>query len=511
MVVPANNFVDVAAYSMAGMKFLDNYRPAIKYANKKFKDFQRVPGNRGIVTTWELTPKVVFVPGTLVVAAFDSTDQRIHTHTNNEKGYVAHAIDAEEEIYNDAYDYMKRIGRAAMIGIGDAVEANIVNRFLETYRFFELDDNSLLTYRNLAAAISVFDNYGTQRDPDQYMFVPDILMPSFIDNGLNQFATSRNNDIANTWEVGDITGTKVLSAQILPEHVAGAGPNLVAPDTLTLITVSLDGGTLTFGGASIDTSGTPGVFYFNKGDVFEFKLDTVNGPLKYLFFNNGSNSNLVSANNVQCVVDADTDSDGAGVVIVTINNNATGGRNPLIFDPGVSKENNLSRALVTGAPGTGDEIRVIGNHRVGLICNSQALFASLPRLPNEGPYMSSFNDPDPSSGISVRLTYGAKPFEDFKGFVWSVYFGTSIVPENAMRLIFESNPGAVPLMMYDKLTRDNKLAGSLKSKTVWAPIRHSQTGEVVDIPPSKVGIAQKHDIEKAKEAARAKAKAKAKG
>jgi len=499
MAVPANNFVDVAAYSMAGMKFLDNYRPAIKYANKKFKDFNRIPGNRGIATTWELTPKVVFVSGTLTVAAFDSTDQRIHTHINNDKGYVAHAIDAEEEIYNDAYDYMNRIGRSAMISIGDAVEANIVNRFTETYRFFELDDNSLLTYRNLAAAISVFDNYGAQRDPQQYMFVPDILMPSFIDNGLNQFATDRNNKIANSWEVADITGTKVLSAQILPEHIAGAGPNLVVPDVLTLTAVSVDGGTLTFDGASIDTSGTPGVFYFNKGDLIEFKLDTVNGPLKYLFFNNGSNDSLVSANNVQCVVDADADSDVGGTVIVTINNNATGDRNPLIFDPAVDKLTNLSRALVTGGVGVGDEIRTIGNHRAGLICNSQALFASLPRLPNEGPYMSSFNEADPGTGISVRLTYGAKPFEDFKGFVWSVYFGTSIVPENAMRLIFESNPGAVPLFLYDKL---KGLDG--KRSKVFAPVRHNQTGEVVDIKPSKVGIAQKQAIKDAQEKAVAK-------
>jgi len=460
VVLPTNSFVDVETFNMIGMEVFRNYHPNIRYANTKFMNFQDTAGQRGITTTWELPPHTRFIQGSLSIPdnGWDSVDQRPHSHTVDEQGYTCAAIDAQQRIFNDGDKYMDRVGKVSIVGIANGIEANVVQRYLETYRFFEFDDSALLTYTNLRASIIQFKNYGYAMNSDIYMFIPDIYEPQFVNDGLGQFAIDRNNRIANSWEIAELTGAKVMSASILPEHIAGVGAN--ADDTLTLTSVSANGTTLTFSGATVDTPG-----YFVKGDLFEFNNGTGAGPIKYLFFNNGGNAALISSNNVQCVVDADAESIG-GSVTVTVNNtfgsSVSNGSYPLISDI-TNKRVNLSRPLVAGPPGPGiDTVRLIGNHRAGLICNSQAIFLSMPRLPNEEPYFSS-NIADPESGLSIRLTYGSAFGKNFKGFVWSVLWGTSIVAENAMRLIFSSFPGALPLSYLQDQLKDPSQRRPVKS------------------------------------------------
>jgi hypothetical protein len=59
-----------------------------------------------------------------------------------------------------------------------------------------------------------YRNYGAPNAKAK-AYVDDVTIPSVVGSGLNQFATDRNNEIANSWMLGDFSNCEFMSSNLL--------------------------------------------------------------------------------------------------------------------------------------------------------------------------------------------------------------------------------------------------------------------------------------------------------
>ena len=128
-----------------------------------------------------------------------------------------------------------------------------------------------------------------------------------------------------------------------------------------------------------------------------------------------------SANRVQVRATVDAASDSEGKVIVHC-------EPALTAEPG--RNQNLTRPLTQK-----DTAKALPSHRRGLICSGNALYIAIPKLADQHPYPTG-NEIDPDTGVSMRMYYGSTFGQNERGFVNDVIWGSSLVPEYAMALIF---------------------------------------------------------------------------
>jgi hypothetical protein len=129
-----------------------------------------------------------------------------------------------------------------------------------------------------------------------------------------------------------------------------------------------------------------------------------------------------SGNPVQVQATATAASSGGGNVVVTVNP-------PLISTVGDPNQN-LTIPIQSGM-----QVKVLPTHRAGLICGGDALFLAMPRLPDEVPFPTSA-ETDPDTGVSMRMYYGSLFGQNQRGFVNDVIWGSTLVPEYSMELVF---------------------------------------------------------------------------
>jgi hypothetical protein len=227
----------------------------------------------------------------------------------------------------------------------------------------------------------------------------------------------RNDEIANSWELGEFSNSDWYQSNLLPIHTAGTEGQ--TQTTLTVVSFTQNGP-----GGSIDTitfSGTHAATDANsvkQYDKFQFQDGVAGLPnVRFLTFI----GHKPSANPVQFQATLDAASTGGSQVTITINP-------PL--QAAMTNDQNLTTQIQAG-------MQVLGlpSHRSGLITAGDPLFLAMPRLPEQVPFPTA-SATDPETGVSLRLTYGTIFGQNQMGMIHDAIWGSTLVPEYAMALVF---------------------------------------------------------------------------
>jgi hypothetical protein len=411
----ANIFKAVETYQPSSLGRLENEMVHVYLANTKFNEFNKTfsPTNLGSTVTFDKPPRF-YANDTLIVDTFDGVEQREQSLTVNKQGNVNFAVTDPEYIFNlEPNDYMDQFGNSAMAELGGQVEKDLANVWINTpYRFYGDGVTAMNSMQQLVTANTYFRNFGAPKG-DFEVVLPDLVEPAIAGTSLNQFALKRNDELANSWQIGSFNRANYNISNMLPEFVAGTLGN----DAATLTVVSTDDPTganitqITFSGAGTDSEA---VF---ENDLMYF-LDGVSGQpnLRYRTFTN----HVVSGNPVQVRITANAASSGGNVTVsVTPALSVTPGRNQ-----------NLNTNIVAGM-----QAKILPSHRRGGILAGKGFFTALPKLPDTTPFPSS-TKMDDVSRIAMRMYYGHIMGKATQGIAYDLIWGYTGVPEYLQALIF---------------------------------------------------------------------------
>jgi hypothetical protein len=418
MAVPANILQTVQTYQMSGLAFLQNLCCFVSTANTKFKDFDRLNANLGSTVTFDLPPR--FTTTNSLVANFQPADQRVQPLTVDQQISTSYAFTDQQFIFN-VKEYMEKFGKAAIAEIGTTIESNIaLNCSTAPFRFYGDGVTPINTYNQLAQALALYRNFGAPTH-NVKGYLSDIAIPAIIGTGLNQFALDRNDETANSWQLGRFSNCDWYQSNLLPIHVSGNIGNQANGWTgvVTVTAVGLDANgavisiTVTAGGAfGVDANA------ILLGDRLQFNDGVAGLPnMRYRTFI----GHQVSSNPVQVQATANAATNGASSVVIPIT--------PAL-QAGATAFQNINVPVQVGMT-----LNVLPSHRAGAIIGGDALFVAMPALPNETPYPTG-NSYDPETGVSLRQYYGSLFGQNVRGMVHDAIWGSTLVPEYAMAVIF---------------------------------------------------------------------------
>lgn len=445
MSYPTNILQQVQIYNKSEIAYLQNICPMLATSNTKFKNFENFQGNLGSSTTFDLPYRFNAAQG--LVADWQGIEQLTQTLTCDQAENISVTISDPQQVFNfqEKY-YMERIGKGAVLELGSQIEANVaknanssvpVNTFngsqliptgaLHTesgpYRFYGDGTTPINSFTQLAEMIALFKAYGGPQE-DIKVYLPNNIVPQIVGTGLSQFAPKRNDEIAMSWEIGEYGAPRVkyYESNVLPTHIAGAvgQQSTLSGRTLTVVSTNDPTGQnitqITFSGAPITTTGA-----IKSGDVLQFTFGVSGFPDLYYLTYVGHVPSVVP---VQIRATADANSDGAGNVTVSIYPalQSTSGKNQ-----------NLSYNIVAGM-----KAAVAPSHRAGLVVGGNAMYISMPRLPDQMPFPTSAQI-DMQTGVSLRLYYGAIFGQATQGLIRDATWGSTIVPTHCMRILFPTN------------------------------------------------------------------------
>lgn len=408
-----NILQQVVTYQMANLAYLTNLNCFLSTANKKFKDFDKLEANLGASVDFDLPPR--FVTTDTLVATFQPAVQRVHRLTADQSANTSYAFSTEQFVFN-VHDYMQQFGKSATEELGARVEHNVaLNCETGPYRFYGDGITQINSFGQLASALAMFRNYGAAKGNTKG-YLSDIVVPNIVNSGLNQFATNRNNEMANSWELGAFSRCEWYQSNLLPIHTAGTEGE--TGTTLTVVSVVKDANDAVI---SITFSGTNAANDPNSvrlHDRFQFDDGVAGQPdMRFRTFI----GHKVSANPVQFRATANAGSTAGSQVTVNI-------FPPLKASSGQDQNINVEIAA-------GMQVTVLPSHRVGMITSGDPLFLAMPRLPDQVPFPTAAKS-DPETGASLRMYYGSLFGQNQQGFVHDIVWGSTVVPEYSMALIF---------------------------------------------------------------------------
>jgi hypothetical protein len=436
-VYPNNVLQTVQTYNKASLALMQNLCCMVKTSNTKFRDFNNLSANLGSSVSFDIPPQATYSNG--LVANWSSAQQIKHTLTCDQAGNASFVVTDQDRLFNlekKEDDYIEVFGRSYVAELANGIEKNIalnanssvpimsVNNG-ESYPtgalhtesgpyLFSGDGNTPLTsYQQLAKIIADQKAVGSVGDKMK-IYLPNTIVPSIIGSGLNQFSPERNDEIAQSWELGKFGTPPVeyYQSNLLPIQTAGA---LGEEGTLlTLVSTNDPTGNnvtqLTFSGAGTESNAVM------AGDLGQF-IDGVTGYPNVRYLTRFGHA--VSSNKVQVRATSSASSSG-GNVTVTI-------------EPGLNwaggATQNLSRALQAGM-----QFLFLPSHVCGLLVVGDAFYVAMPKLPEERPYDSS-SITDPETGVSLRLTYGSLFGQNQMGMIYSATWGSTLVPSYSRRII----------------------------------------------------------------------------
>lgn len=408
-----NILQQVQTYQESNLAYLQNLNCFIATANTKFKDFDKIEANLGSTVTFDLPPR--FVTANSLVATFQRAVQRVQSLSVDNAYNTSYVFSAEQFIFN-VRDYMEKFGKAATVELGAQIEANVaLNCVTNTFRFYGDGVTQINSYGQLAQALAMFRNFGSATS-EAKGYISDLAVPGIINSGLQQFALKRNDLDANSWELGEFSKCDWYQSNLLPVHVAGTEG--VSATELTVVSTTLNAAgqvtAITFSGTTAANDASSVKQY----DKFQF-VDGVAGQpnMRFLTFT----GHQVSGVPVQFIATADAGSTAGSQVTVNV-------YPPLQAAAGAGQ--NLNNQIVAGM-----KVRVLPSHRAGMITAGNPLFLAMPKLPEEVPFPTS-SRVDPDTGVSMRMYYGSKFGENQRGMIHDVIWGSTLVPEYSMAIIF---------------------------------------------------------------------------
>jgi hypothetical protein len=415
----ANIFQAVRTYQKASLGRLLNLMVFGSTMNPKFKQFNEdYIGNLGDSITFDLPPRFYAASG-LVVNTFDSVEQRVDTLSVNVANNVNFQVTNQEQIFNlEPLDYMEEFGNSAMDELASKIESDLAGALLtNTYRFFGDGVNQINSFQQLIKANTFYRNYGAPKG-DLKVYIQDLAVPEIVASGLNQFVTKRNEDLAQSWELGSYNNATYYASNLLATHTAGTVGQAVGTAANILTVVSTNdptGANITQITFSSPTANSSDAVVTN--DLMQF-LDNVSGQpnIRYRTFT----GHEISSNPVQLRVTADAD-------IVT--NAITVSIYPALRSlPG--KNQNLSTNIVAGM-----QVKVLPSHKRGMILGGDAFYLAMPKLPDQRPFDTA-NHYAEDYPLAIRMTYGALFGQNSMGVIYDEIHGKKLVDEYAMAMIF---------------------------------------------------------------------------
>lgn len=409
-----NEFEAIATFQKSNIAYLLNHYCFLNNANKKFKDFNKLTANLGDTVTFDLPPR--YSSDDSLVVTFQNSKQRKQSLTVGNAKNVGMSVTAQEDIFNmEPMDYMKSFGVSAMKQLGTTVEANTAqNAITNTFRFYGNGVDAIDSFGKLSLIVAHLEEFGSAAGMKK-AYLNNLSIPNIVNSGLGQFVTRRNEELAQSWELGSFDDTDWYRSNLLPVHISGNTG--IDQDTLTVVSVTTDadGGIskILFSGATADDDDAVKAY-----DLFQF-LDGVSGQTDARFrtFIGQEPCGLP----VQFAATIDAGADGGGQVEITLKNK---------LYSAVSEKQNITTPIVAGMQALG-----LPSHRAGVIYSGDALYLGMPRLPNEVPYPTA-NQMDEDTGCSIRMYYGSKFGENQRGMVHDTIWGSTLVPEYAMRIVF---------------------------------------------------------------------------
>ncbi len=209
-VIMTNILQAVQTYQASSLGWLENLFCFINTANKRFRDFNSLIANLGDTVTYDLPPRMASQPG-LVVSNFIGLQQRVRPLVvggidalgQEQASNVPFAATAQELIFNiDNNDYREKFEKAAMVELGTDIETSVAATILTgPYRFYGDGVNPINSFGQLATALAFYRNFGSVNF-DTRGYLSDLMIPSIVNSGLNQFVMNRNEEIFNSWEIG---------------------------------------------------------------------------------------------------------------------------------------------------------------------------------------------------------------------------------------------------------------------------------------------------------------------
>ena len=416
MALPANVFQAVQTYQESNLAYLLNHFAFINTCNKKFKNFDTIQANLGDTVTFDLPPRFSTVSS--LTASFEAAEQRTQGLKVDKEVSTSYLFNSQQIIFNientsaAQKSYMDKFGASANEEIGTEIEADVAGLCeSHTYRFFG-NGSAINSYGQLASAMAFFRNYGAAKGTAKG-FLDDLAVPGIVNTGLTQFVMKRNEEIANSWELGSFSKCDWLQSNLLPIHTAGTVCDAVTKLVVTAVTTDPDGGisAITCSGGGTDADA------IKQYDLLQFD-DSVSGQINVryrTFIGHKPSGNPVQ---IQATANAASSTDSVTIQILPKLYNATGNKQ------------NITTAITVGM-----KLTTLPTHRCGLIYSGNAMFLAMPQLPDQPPF-DTWNTIDKDSGCSVRMTYGSRFGENEQGMVHDNIWGKTMPPEYAMRLVF---------------------------------------------------------------------------
>lgn len=420
MPFPPNALQQVITYNQSGLALLENLNCFIATANTKFDRFNdEIPKNLGDTVSFDLAPR--FNTTNSLVIAIGAANQRVQNLSVVGQASTSYAFTNQQMIFN-ARDYMHRWGRSAIAQIGAEIESDVASVAEQnTYRFYGDGVTPITTFLQLANALAFFDEFGSDKSMKKG-YLSNLTVPPIINSGLNQFTLDRGNKEAMSWEIGEFATCEWYRSNLLPTHVAGNVGNSGGTLTVVSTTLNADGSvaSITFSGAA--ASDPNAILAYDK---FQFQ-DGVSGQpnLRFLTFIGGK----VSQAPVQFAAQFNAASTAGGLVTVTLGTAA--GALPLIAAVPLSTEFGINTAIVPGM-----QVKVLPNHRCGLITSGNPLFLAMPKLPDQVPFPTSV-EMDPDTGVSIRQYFGSIFGQNQQVMVHDCIWAKTLVAENSMMIAF---------------------------------------------------------------------------
>lgn len=438
--IPVNILQNVQTYQKAELAWLLNSFWAISEANKKFKEFNSLTANLGDTVTFDTTPRYQAYNG-LVITEQPSV-QRVQSLTCSQAYNIAAAYTDQQFIFN-VRDYMNRFGMAAMKELGSKIEADILLNLVSgvivndpqnanfgtaqihsgPFRFYGDGNTPINSFTQLAQAVANFEDFGAATHKMMGV-VPVASVPAIIGTGLNQFAPSRNDEIARNWLLGKFGGMDVewSSSNLLPLHVSGTIGNAAAPNNIMTVVSTNDptGVNITQITFTEPTSGTD-ANAIKAGDLFQFNDGVAGQPnMRFLTFI----GHVPCQQPVQFRATANAATTGGTVVVNVETINGIG----LVSAQNANQNiNNVIQAGMTVTP--------LPSHRAGGLLSGDQFYLAMPKLPDESPF-STVTMSDEESGASIRHYWGSQFGLNNRAYVRDAIWGSCMVSENSMRMIF---------------------------------------------------------------------------
>lgn len=438
MAAPNNVLQTVQTYQKAELAWLLNSFCAINLSNKKFKDFQDKVANLGDTVNFDTAPRYITYNG-LVITQQPSV-QRLQSLVCSQASNVSAGYTDQQFLFN-VRDYMDRFGEAAMKELGSAIEADILKNVVSgvrindpqnanfgslqvnsgPFRFYGDGVTAINSFGQLAQALANFRDFGAAPNKVRGI-LPMTIIPGIVNTGLQQFALDRNDKMSMSWMLGKFSDCDWYQSNLLPVHISGSIGDTAAPNNIMTVVSTNDpsGANVTAISFTEPTGGTD-ANAVKAGDLFQFN-DGVSGQpnMRFLQFI----GHQVSAQPVQfrAIADAATVAGAITVSIQTINGVG------LVWAQ--NQNQNLNHAIAAGMT-----VTPLPSHRAGLIYSGDQFYLAMPQLPDESPF-TTVNMMDKDSGASIRHYFGSQFGQNVRAYVRDSIWGSCLVAENSMRLVF---------------------------------------------------------------------------